>query len=165
MFCTDKPTILCTDNGVGNTSKYEFYSGKNNIFFCKALEKYCRKTFGYSGITDVTALDGGSPDDTQQSWFLAETLKYLYLLFCDDQVIPLDKFVFNTEAHPFPVFDPILNLNLKEPQQPKPKTSEKPDQTQSKPNPKPEKKKADAPKKQKGTKKSKPEKVIHDEEK
>jgi mannosyl-oligosaccharide alpha-1,2-mannosidase len=39
-------------------------------------------------------------DDQQQSFFLAETLKYLYLLFCDDSVIPLDEYVFNTEAHP-----------------------------------------------------------------
>lgn len=28
-----------------------------------------------------------------------ETFKYLYLLFSDDDVIPLDKYVFNTEAH------------------------------------------------------------------
>ena len=35
---------------------------------------------GYSGIKDVRQ---GSPvhDDTQQSFFLAETLKYLWLLF------------------------------------------------------------------------------------
>jgi len=32
-------------------------------------------------------------------------LKYLYLLFTDDELIPLDKWVFNTEAHPFPVFN------------------------------------------------------------
>lgn len=38
------------------------------------------------------------------SYFLAETLKYLYLLFLDDDILPLDKWVFNTEAHPFPVF-------------------------------------------------------------
>ena len=42
-------------------------------------------------------------DDVQQSFFLAETLKYLYLLFSDDSLIPLDKWVFNTEAHPLPV--------------------------------------------------------------
>ena len=38
------------------------------------------------------------------SFFLAETLKYLYLLFSDDSIIPLDEYVFNTEAHPMPVF-------------------------------------------------------------
>lgn len=34
------------------------------------------------------------------SFFFAETLKYLYLLFSPDSIISLDKFVFNTEAHP-----------------------------------------------------------------
>jgi len=38
-----------------------------------------------------------------ESFFLAETLKYLFLLFSDDDVLPLDGVVFNTEAHPFPV--------------------------------------------------------------
>jgi mannosyl-oligosaccharide alpha-1,2-mannosidase len=42
-------------------------------------------------------------DDVQQSFFLAETLKYLYLTFADPSEIPLDQWVFNTEAHPFPI--------------------------------------------------------------
>ena len=39
-------------------------------------------------------------DDTQQTFWLAETLKYLYLIFSPDDLIPLDKYVLNTEAHP-----------------------------------------------------------------
>lgn len=39
-----------------------------------------------------------------ETFWLAETLKYFYLLFSDESVVPLDKYVFNTEAHPFPVF-------------------------------------------------------------
>lgn len=35
----------------------------------------------------------------------AETLKYFYLLFGPDDVLPLDKVVFNTEAHAFPTFE------------------------------------------------------------
>lgn len=42
-------------------------------------------------------------DDIQQSFFLAETLKYLYLIFSDDDALDLSKWVFNTEAHPFPI--------------------------------------------------------------
>lgn len=34
----------------------------------------------------------------------AETLKYFYLLFSPDDVLPLTDVVFNTEAHPFPRF-------------------------------------------------------------
>ncbi len=33
------------------------------------------------------------------------SLKYLYLLFQDEDLIPLDRWVFNTEAHPLPVFE------------------------------------------------------------
>lgn len=40
-------------------------------------------------------------DNKMQSFWLAETLKYLYLLFSPDSTIPLGEYVFNTEAHPF----------------------------------------------------------------
>lgn len=68
----------------------------------QSIEKYCRVDVGYCGIRDVTT-SSVSHDDVQQSFFLAETLKYLYLLFSDDTLIPLDKWVLNTEAHPLPV--------------------------------------------------------------
>eukprot|EP01107_Rhizomastix_libera_P002648 TRINITY_DN1458_c0_g1_i8.p1 TRINITY_DN1458_c0_g1~~TRINITY_DN1458_c0_g1_i8.p1 ORF type:complete len:577 (-),score=173.58 TRINITY_DN1458_c0_g1_i8:1337-3067(-) len=68
-----------------------------------AIEKHCRNDGGgYSGIRDVTSAKPDK-DNLQQSFFLAETLKYLYLLFSPDDVIPLDKYVFNTEAHPFSI--------------------------------------------------------------
>ena len=66
----------------------------------QAIEKHCRTDSGFSGIRDVYE-SSSQKDDVQQSFFLAETLKYLYLTFSDDSVIPLDKYVFNTEAHPF----------------------------------------------------------------
>lgn len=31
------------------------------------------------------------------------TFQYLYLLFSDDELISLDQWVFNTEAHPIPI--------------------------------------------------------------
>jgi mannosyl-oligosaccharide alpha-1,2-mannosidase len=42
-------------------------------------------------------------DDYMQSFFLAETLKYLYLLFSDNNLVNLDDWVFNTEAHPLKI--------------------------------------------------------------
>jgi mannosyl-oligosaccharide alpha-1,2-mannosidase len=36
-----------------------------------------------------------------QSFWLAETLKYYYLIFSPPDLISLDEFVLNTEAHPF----------------------------------------------------------------
>lgn len=35
----------------------------------------------------------------------AETLKYMYLLFSPNDILPLDKMVLNTEAHPLPRFE------------------------------------------------------------
>ncbi len=35
-----------------------------------------------------------------ESFFFAETLKYLYLLFAPESTLEFDSVVFNTEAHP-----------------------------------------------------------------
>ena len=45
-------------------------------------------------------MNTGAKDNMMQSFFLAETLKYLYLLFSPSSLISLDEWVFNTEAHP-----------------------------------------------------------------
>ncbi|XP_066139079.1 mannosyl-oligosaccharide alpha-1,2-mannosidase IA isoform X2 [Euwallacea fornicatus] len=68
----------------------------------QALEKHCRVPGGYTGIKNVYS-EEPQQDDVQQSFLLAETLKYLYLLFSDEDYYPLDQWVFNTEAHPFPI--------------------------------------------------------------
>ncbi|KAI3642906.1 hypothetical protein MP228_012461 [Amoeboaphelidium protococcarum] len=66
----------------------------------QAINKCCKVEGGYTGLNDMTA-DPLQRNDQQESFFLAETLKYLYLLFSDDDLISLDDYVFNTEAHPF----------------------------------------------------------------
>ena len=35
-----------------------------------------------------------------QSFWFAETLKYFYLMFSSPDVVNLDEYVLNTEAHP-----------------------------------------------------------------
>jgi len=67
----------------------------------QSLKKSARTENGYASVSNV---DNSPPlhRDKMESFFLAETMKYLYLIFSDDHVIPLDKFVFNTEAHPLP---------------------------------------------------------------
>lgn len=75
-----------------------------------AIEKYCRVSGGFSGVKDVYS-STPTHDDVQQSFFLAETLKYLYLLFSGDDLLPLDHWVFNTEAHPLPVLH-LANTTL-----------------------------------------------------
>lgn len=54
---------------------------------------------GYAGLKDVTVVPPPT-DNTMQSFWLAETLKYLWLLFAPNDTISLDEWVLNTEAHP-----------------------------------------------------------------
>ncbi|KAM4578224.1 mannosidase, alpha, class 1B, member 1b isoform 2-T2 [Fundulus diaphanus] len=62
---------------------------------------------GYTSINNVCDPDYPGPRDKMESFFLGETLKYLYLLFSEDHdFISLDKYVFNTEAHPLPIWPP-----------------------------------------------------------
>jgi mannosyl-oligosaccharide alpha-1,2-mannosidase len=69
----------------------------------QAIQEHCKvEGVGYAGVKDVYKKPV-IKDDTQQTFLFAETFKYLFLLFSDDDVIPLDDYVFNTEAHPFPV--------------------------------------------------------------
>uniref|UniRef100_A0A8C5NC28 alpha-1,2-Mannosidase n=1 Tax=Gouania willdenowi TaxID=441366 RepID=A0A8C5NC28_GOUWI len=60
---------------------------------------------GFTSINNVRDPEYPSPRDKMESFFLGETLKYLYLLFSDEpDLISLDHYVFNTEAHPLPIW-------------------------------------------------------------
>ncbi|OJJ72310.1 hypothetical protein ASPBRDRAFT_41990 [Aspergillus brasiliensis CBS 101740] len=56
---------------------------------------------GYTSLSDVTIVPPKRRDNMESFW-LAETLKYLYLLFSPSDFFPLTDVVFNTEAHVFP---------------------------------------------------------------
>jgi len=71
--------------------------------FFQNLEKYARVENGYTSISNVMSSKNPGNRDKMESFFLGETLKYLYLLFSDDDFLPLSDWVFNTEAHPLPV--------------------------------------------------------------
>ncbi|KAM6048206.1 endoplasmic reticulum mannosyl-oligosaccharide 1,2-alpha-mannosidase [Chlamydotis macqueenii] len=72
------------------------------------FNKYTRvPTGGYTSINNVQNPSNPEPRDKMESFFLGETLKYMFLLFSDDiDLINLDKYVFNTEAHPLPIWVP-----------------------------------------------------------
>lgn len=76
-----------------------------NIF--KSFETHTKLSdgSGYTSLQDVTKVPAPQRDNMESFW-LSETLKYLYLLFDDSkpELCPLDQVVFNTEAHPFPKF-------------------------------------------------------------
>jgi mannosidase alpha-like ER degradation enhancer 2 len=62
-----------------------------------ALVKYCRTETGYAALKSVETME---KKDAMESFFFAETLKYLYLLYAPKATLDLGKVVFNTEAHP-----------------------------------------------------------------
>jgi mannosyl-oligosaccharide alpha-1,2-mannosidase len=65
-----------------------------------ALETHCKTRFGYAGVKDVMVKEGQvSLIDHTESYFAAETLKYLYLIFEDVSVLSLDEWIFTTEGH------------------------------------------------------------------
>ncbi|KAJ1831172.1 hypothetical protein LPJ63_004463 [Coemansia sp. RSA 2711] len=68
----------------------------------EAIERHARVAHGYAAVRNVLSAEmAANREDAMESFFLAETLKYLYLLFGPDDVLPLDKYVFTTEAHAF----------------------------------------------------------------
>jgi hypothetical protein len=82
----------------------------------QAIEKFCKvvlhawrttspvadprqvPTGGYQSLTNVSNL-GVQPAGAMESWFLAETLKYLFLIFGANDPFPPSAFVITTEAH------------------------------------------------------------------
>lgn len=69
----------------------------------EAFEKYTKiDSGGYTSLDDVTVIPPRRRDK-METFFLGETLKYIYLLFGNSTTIPLDEYVFNTEAHPIPI--------------------------------------------------------------
>lgn len=50
---------------------------------------------------EQVAADTSIQRDSMESFWMAETLKYFYLIFSEPSLISLDEWVFNTEAHPF----------------------------------------------------------------
>uniref|UniRef100_A0A0A9Y5U6 alpha-1,2-Mannosidase n=1 Tax=Lygus hesperus TaxID=30085 RepID=A0A0A9Y5U6_LYGHE len=78
---------------------YYLHVGKKIL---KGLQTHARVPCGYAAVGDIRT---GHLDDRMDSFVLAETLKYLFLLFADpsDLVVDLDKFLFTTEAHLLPL--------------------------------------------------------------
>ncbi|MFZ0273583.1 MAG: glycoside hydrolase family 47 protein [Acidobacteriaceae bacterium] len=65
--------------------------------FFDSIVKYCRTPAAFAALSSV---ETKSQRDDMESFFFAETMKYLYLLLADPDRVDLHKTVFNTEAHP-----------------------------------------------------------------
>ncbi|KNZ82220.1 Mannosyl-oligosaccharide 1,2-alpha-mannosidase MNS3 [Termitomyces sp. J132] len=78
----------------------------------QSIEKHCKiVTGGYATVVNVDE-NPVRHEDKMETFLMSETLKYLYLLFDDSDTLPLDKYVFNTEAHPLPIFEPTIRTGF-----------------------------------------------------
>ncbi|KAH7348840.1 glycoside hydrolase family 47 protein [Rhexocercosporidium sp. MPI-PUGE-AT-0058] len=92
------------------TGKAEYMEAAWRMF--SAVEKISRTKIAAAAILDVTIkyegtgkgggaeVEVGQKMDSMESFWLAETLKYFYLCFEEWNVVSLDEWVLNTEAHP-----------------------------------------------------------------
>ncbi|HMQ02458.1 MAG TPA: glycoside hydrolase family 47 protein [Pyrinomonadaceae bacterium] len=63
----------------------------------KDFVRHCRTEAGYAHLKSVVTKE---KSDAMQSFVMAETFKYFFLLFAPDKTLDFRKVVFNTEAHP-----------------------------------------------------------------
>ncbi|ATZ51000.1 hypothetical protein BCIN_06g04560 [Botrytis cinerea B05.10] len=62
--------------------------------------KHTITEIAHAALDDCTVSDNPPKADRMESFWMAETLKYFYLIFADPNLISLDEYVLNTEAHP-----------------------------------------------------------------
>ncbi|CAG9946114.1 unnamed protein product [Clonostachys rosea f. rosea IK726] len=66
----------------------------------QSIVKVSRTELANAALNDVSNPDSPNSDSMESFW-LAETLKYFYLIFSPPDLINLDEYVLTTEAHPF----------------------------------------------------------------
>ena len=101
MAVTDKyyvlrPEIMESAYYLRHYTRDDMYKNMGDVFFTD-LRKYCRTEIAYAALKDITTKE---KMDQMESFFLAETLKYLYLLTAPEGSFQFDRVIFNTEAHP-----------------------------------------------------------------
>eukprot|EP00038_Savillea_parva_P030425 m.77752 g.77752 ORF g.77752 m.77752 type:complete len:645 (+) comp9160_c0_seq1:37-1971(+) len=98
-------------------STYFLYKATKDPFYLDVgkqmvddLQKFTKVECGFAAIMDVRKK---THEDKMDSFFLAETVKYLYLLFAEpeDVIVDMDDFVCTTEAHFLPLSLSRVNLS------------------------------------------------------
>ncbi|KAJ5157508.1 Mannosyl-oligosaccharide 1-2-alpha-mannosidase [Penicillium canariense] len=82
-------------------------------------EATTRRIKGFTSLSNANTIPPTTRDNMESFW-MAETLKYFYLLFSDRDFISLEDHIFNTEAHPLPRFKPTGDLKTGWQRKPKP---------------------------------------------
>jgi mannosidase alpha-like ER degradation enhancer 1/mannosidase alpha-like ER degradation enhancer 2 len=73
--------------------------------FYQDILEYCKTDIAFTAIENVETME---KRDYMATYFIAETLKYFYLVFQDNPEVNINDYVFSTEAHNFKKeqFDP-----------------------------------------------------------
>jgi mannosidase alpha-like ER degradation enhancer 3 len=105
-----RPEFLESTFFLHRATREDYYldTGKDILRKLQDLKVDC----GFAGLKDVRT---GVHDDRMSSFVLAETLKYLYLLFSEDNEthVDLDKYILSTEGHPLPINLALLGKSSK----------------------------------------------------
>ncbi len=91
-----RPEIIESAYYLHHFTKDPRYRDMGRVFF-NSLIKYCRNDVAYAALSNI---ERKTQKDEMESFFFAETLKYLFLLYAPADTLDLSKAVFNTEAHP-----------------------------------------------------------------
>ena len=101
MKITDEHYVLRPE--IVESAYYLFHDTNDSTYwnmgktFFTGLREYCRTGIAYAALKNVTTKE---KMDQMASFFLAETLKYLYLLSAPQSGFKFNDVIFNTEAHP-----------------------------------------------------------------
>ncbi|KUJ13163.1 seven-hairpin glycosidase [Mollisia scopiformis] len=68
-----------------------------------SLNETARNSVAFATVNNVGMPWGESQSNSLDSFFFAEVLKYMYLMFAEPDIVDLGKWVFNTECHPIQV--------------------------------------------------------------
>ncbi|XP_059157646.1 ER degradation-enhancing alpha-mannosidase-like protein 3 [Physella acuta] len=100
-------------------STYFLYKATSDPYYLEVgkkvlenLELHARVPCGFAAIKDIKK---GTHEDQMDSFVLAETFKYLFLLFShkEDVLLDIDDFIFTTEAHLLPLTLSVGNYSWK----------------------------------------------------
>ena len=91
-----RPEIVESTYYLHHYTKEQRYRQMGETIF-NDFVKHCRTDSGYAALKDMVTKE---KRDEMESFALAETFKYFYLLFAPADTLAFDEVVFNTEAHP-----------------------------------------------------------------
>ncbi|KAL4881474.1 glycoside hydrolase [Aspergillus karnatakaensis] len=89
--------------------KYTAVTEKSTSHMTESGEATMSRIVSFTSLANSNIIPPVTRDNMESFW-MAETLKYFYLLFSDRDFISLEENVFNTEAHPMPRFRPTGEL-------------------------------------------------------